>query len=73
MLLTAVEGGHQGALMAPTEVLAEQHFVSVRRMCEGLTVDEPGSLLQSRPVAVALLTGRATAAERSGNCTPEGI
>ncbi len=64
MLLTAVEGGHQGALMAPTEVLAEQHFVSVRRMCEGLTVDEPGSLLQSRPVAVALLTGRATAAER---------
>ena len=24
-LLTAVQGGHQGALMAPTEVLAEQH------------------------------------------------
>ena len=25
MLLAAVQGGHQGALMAPTEVLAEQH------------------------------------------------
>ena len=28
---TAVQGGHQGALMAPTEVLAEQHAASVRR------------------------------------------
>ena len=24
-MLTAVEGGHQAALMAPTEVLADQH------------------------------------------------
>ena len=29
-LLAAVQGGHQGALMAPTEVLAEQH---ARRRC----------------------------------------
>ena len=29
-LLTAVEGGHQGALMAPTEVLAEQHHAGVQ-------------------------------------------
>ncbi len=30
-LLVAVEGGHQGALMAPTEVLAEQHATAVRQ------------------------------------------
>ena len=29
-LLTAVQGGHQGALMAPTEVLAEQHAAELR-------------------------------------------
>jgi ATP-dependent DNA helicase RecG len=33
-LLLAVEGGHQGALMAPTEILAEQHY---RRFVEWLT------------------------------------
>ena len=30
-LLRAVEAGRQGALMAPTEVLAEQHFLTVER------------------------------------------
>src|SRR5688572_4146343 len=29
-LLVAVQGGYQGAFMAPTEVLAEQHFLSSR-------------------------------------------
>ena len=28
-LLAAVQGGHQGALMVPTEVLAEQHYIGV--------------------------------------------
>ena len=34
-LLIGVEGGHQGALMAPTEVLAEQHATEVRRARRG--------------------------------------
>jgi ATP-dependent DNA helicase RecG len=63
-LLMAVQGGHQGALMAPTEVLAEQHHLGVRALLEGLTVPSDGTLLEDRPVRVALLTNRTTAAER---------
>ena len=37
-LLRAVENGHQGALMAPTETLAEQHFLTVERICNDLGV-----------------------------------
>ena len=37
-LLRAVEGGHQGALMAPTETLAEQHFLTVEGICNELGV-----------------------------------
>src|SRR5829696_4387634 len=51
-LLTAVEAGGQGAIMAPTEVLAEQHFLSV------------SSALAHLPVNVALLTGSQGTAER---------
>ena len=39
-LLVAVQGGHQGAFMAPTEVLAEQHHLGVRELLEGLTVGD---------------------------------
>ena len=35
-MLTAVQGGHQGALMAPTEVLAEQHAMGIRRAARRL-------------------------------------
>jgi ATP-dependent DNA helicase RecG len=31
-LATALESGHQGAFMAPTELLAEQHFASLARL-----------------------------------------
>lgn len=51
-LLSAVEAGGQGALMAPTEVLAEQHFLSI------------GSALAGLPVRVVLLTGSLGARER---------
>ncbi len=37
-LLRAVEAGHQGALMAPTETLAEQHFLTVEGICNDLGV-----------------------------------
>ncbi len=64
-MLFGVEGGHQGALMAPTEVLAEQHAAEVRRLVEGLSVPDPGTLAGERPVRVALLTSRTGAAERA--------
>ena len=37
-LLRAVENGRQGALMAPTETLAEQHFFTVADLCLELGV-----------------------------------
>jgi ATP-dependent DNA helicase RecG len=37
-LLGAVQSGHQGALMVPTEVLAEQHAVAVRKMLGALDI-----------------------------------
>jgi len=37
-LLRAVEAGQQGALMAPTETLAEQHFLTVEPLARGLGV-----------------------------------
>ena len=63
-LLTAVQGGYQGALMAPTEVLAEQHHLSLSRFLAGLTVASEGTLMGERPVRVELLTNRTGAAGR---------
>ena len=45
-LLIAVEAGAQGAFLAPTEILARQHFDTLRALLTGL------------PVNVAILTGR---------------
>jgi ATP-dependent DNA helicase RecG len=33
-MLIAIENGHQAALMAPTEILATQHYLSARRILE---------------------------------------
>jgi ATP-dependent DNA helicase RecG len=61
-ILTAIEAGHQAALMAPTEILAEQHMMTLSQLLEPLGV------------RVVLLTGavkgtarqEATAAVESG-------
>jgi ATP-dependent DNA helicase RecG len=37
-LLRAVEHGYQGALMAPTETLAEQHFATIQTLMPGAVV-----------------------------------
>ncbi|HEU4456260.1 MAG TPA: ATP-dependent DNA helicase RecG, partial [Longimicrobium sp.] len=51
-MLRAVENGYQAALMAPTEILAEQHVRTLRE------------LLGPLPVRVQLLTGRMPASAR---------
>lgn len=63
-LLIAVQSGHQGALMAPTEVLAEQHFYNVRALVDGLMVPDSTTLMGERQLSVELLTNRTTASER---------
>jgi ATP-dependent DNA helicase RecG len=51
-MLIAADNGYQSCLMAPTEILAQQHF-------EGLS-----KLLREMPVKVELLTGSTKTAER---------
>ena len=63
-LLAAIDGGRQGALMAPTEVLAEQHLASLRKDLEGLSVADPSVLGAQRPLTIELLTGRVRARDR---------
>ena len=38
-MLLAVENGYQAALMAPTEILAEQHFLTFKRILKDLNVN----------------------------------
>ena len=63
-LLTAVQGGFQGALMAPTEVLAEQHYDTMVSLLGDLSVRDGARLGGERPLRVELLSGRRGAADR---------
>ena len=51
-MLIAADNGFQSCLMAPTEILAQQHYTSLTE------------LLKEMPVEVAILTGSTKAAER---------
>lgn len=64
-LIAVVAAGYQGALMAPTEVLTEQHFLNITSML-GASTDDPIGFEGvrtahvpglSRPIRVALLIG----------------
>lgn len=69
-MLVAVQGGHQAALMAPTEVLAEQHHLGITHLLEDFTVPDTddgnlfGGAGMDRSLRVVLLTNRTTAADR---------
>jgi ATP-dependent DNA helicase RecG len=63
-LLAAVDGQRQGALMVPTEVLAEQHAYAIRELLDGLVLHDPTRLGATRPVSVALLTSRVKGPDR---------
>ena len=51
-MLLAVDNGYQACMMAPTEILARQHFAIISRQTEGMNL------------RVAILTGASKAAER---------
>jgi ATP-dependent DNA helicase RecG len=52
-MLIAVDNGYQACIMAPTEILANQHFESIAALLEGL------------PVGVGLLTGSTRRSDRN--------
>lgn len=62
-MLQVVQAGGQAALLAPTSVLANQHFQSISKLLGELGI---GPLLSGNPVAtkVALLTGSLPAAAK---------
>ncbi len=63
-MLASLDGKRQAVLMAPTEVLAEQHVASLRRDLEGLTTLDEAVLAGERGLNVQLLTGRVRAKDR---------
>jgi len=63
-LLSAVQGGHQGAFMAPTEVLAEQHYLGISDLLQNMNVEDDSTLLGQRPLRVEILTSSASSSQR---------
>ncbi len=67
-MLAAVRAGYQTALMAPTEILAEQHYRSLSRLLGGDEVSPLAGMFApdwlERPLRVLLLTGSLTAGQK---------
>ena len=67
-MLAAVRHGFQSALMAPTEILAEQHYRSLARLLGGDEVSPLAGVFappwSDRPIRVLLLTGSLTASQK---------
>ena len=61
-LLRAIENGYQGALMVPTEILAEQHYYNLSEMFESLR--KGTSHTDDRKINVVLLKSDLPKAER---------
>lgn len=57
-LLSVVEAGKQGSIMAPTEVLAEQHFVSAKELLGSFILMDSTNLLGERKLNISLLTSQ---------------
>jgi ATP-dependent DNA helicase RecG len=58
-MFLAAQSGAQAAIMAPTEILAEQHFKSLSKLCEKVNTQN-----LPRPLNVRLLTGSTSLADR---------
>ncbi len=74
-LLIAAANGYQGALMAPTEVLAEQHYANICNHLSRIGTQEAGPELDERmirryvgflprPLTIALLIGSLSSADK---------
>ncbi|MGD1074593.1 MAG: ATP-dependent DNA helicase RecG [Thermodesulfovibrionales bacterium] len=73
-LLTAVECGYQGALMAPTELLAEQHFITIHTLVEelGLSISVLTGGRKEKPVG-EIASGRTDMVVGTHALIQEGI
>jgi ATP-dependent DNA helicase RecG len=59
-MLAAVQSGHQAALMAPTEVLADQHALGIRALLASLKIADESNLFGDRTLRIELLTNKVT-------------